>query len=83
MTLQPDYKKFPVVFLWERQYYRPIEPCIHCGNLTSLYFQGRPVCIDCDRQRDADDNTAPLKKPPQKAEENEKRDVADPGHAFG
>jgi len=31
--------------------------------MTSLYFQGRPVCIDCDRQREGPDKTVPMKKP--------------------
>lgn len=48
----------------EKMYVWGIESCIQCGQPTSLYFQGRPVCIDCDRKREGADQTAPVKKPP-------------------
>jgi hypothetical protein len=48
----------------EKMYGWVIEPCIQCGKPTSLYFQGRPVCIDCDRLREGTDQTAPVKRPP-------------------
>jgi hypothetical protein len=53
-----------MVFGPEKMYVWGIEACVQCGQLTSLYFQGRPVCIDCDRKREGADQTAPVKKPP-------------------
>lgn len=44
-----------------------MEPCAQCGSPTSLFFQGKPVCIDCDRKREGPDNSVPMKKPPQAA----------------
>jgi len=49
---------------FEKMYVWVIEACVQCGQLTSLYFQGRPVCIDCDRKREGADQTAPVKMPP-------------------
>jgi hypothetical protein len=42
-----------------------MESCVICGNPTSLFYRGRPVCIDCDRKREGTDDTAPMKKEPQ------------------
>jgi len=61
-----------------------IEPCIKCGNPTSLYFQGAPVCIDCDRKREGADESVPVRKPAQKEPENSSgRADAKAGEAFG
>lgn len=64
-----------MVFCIEKMYVWGIEPCIQCGKLTSLYFQGRPVCIDCDRKREGVDHSAPVKKPPrpETAEDEEQK----------
>ncbi len=51
------------------RYRNCIEPCIQCGKATSLFYQGRPVCVDCDRKRDGTDLSAPVKKPPQMSED--------------
>lgn len=29
-----------------------MEPCVICHALTSLYYRGQPVCIDCDLKRE-------------------------------
>jgi hypothetical protein len=51
------------------------EPCVQCSKMTSLYFQGKPVCIDCDRKREGEDKSVPIRKPPQAetANQNEHR----------
>jgi hypothetical protein len=62
----------------------PIEPCTKCGNPTSLYFQGQPVCIDCDRKREGADESVPVRKPAQAEPENSAgRADSGPGEAFG
>jgi hypothetical protein len=47
--------------LYDR-YIKQMEACTQCGKPTSLYYQGRAVCIDCDRERKGADESVSLRK---------------------